>query len=366
MPWHVAKTDQCPASEPWGVIKDATGKVIPGGCHGSRSDALDQVAALYANEKEAPHVSRTAQFLHHQQVRITPLGQVRDMDEKTGRFAATVLHYDTEDDYGSEMAPRMFEESLRARLPRVVWGHDWTDPIGRYTAYEDSAQKLDLIGQLDLGMIENWSSDGEVLLSSQPAVPRAHQAYAQMASGTVDQLSVGFWPIDGDEVKRGERYVFRFTKGRLDEVSLVLVGAVPGTQILAMRSAPIIVRAPQPMISKDAASAIILDLHGGRIDLADALQAIKQTALNEAADPPAEPDSATVVAGAGDGAGEPGSETPPPGGSEPDPAPAAPADPPEPEPVEEPEPDPKPETDSYAIDWSDYSDIEAVLTGRGL
>ena len=50
MPWHVAKTDACPASEPWGVIKDADGSVV--GCHATKQDALDQMAALYAEDEE--------------------------------------------------------------------------------------------------------------------------------------------------------------------------------------------------------------------------------------------------------------------------------------------------------------------------
>ena len=49
MPWHVAKSDQCPVSKPWAVIKNADGKVV--GCHETQESADKQVAALYANEK---------------------------------------------------------------------------------------------------------------------------------------------------------------------------------------------------------------------------------------------------------------------------------------------------------------------------
>lgn len=48
MPWHIAKSDECPASEPWAVIKDATGEVE--GCHALEADAADQMQALYAQE----------------------------------------------------------------------------------------------------------------------------------------------------------------------------------------------------------------------------------------------------------------------------------------------------------------------------
>ncbi len=49
MPWLVRKTSQCPASSPWGVILQATGKVIKGGCHDTEAQATAHQRALYAN-----------------------------------------------------------------------------------------------------------------------------------------------------------------------------------------------------------------------------------------------------------------------------------------------------------------------------
>ncbi|HEY5985852.1 MAG TPA: HK97 family phage prohead protease [Streptosporangiaceae bacterium] len=50
MPWHVAKTDRCPASRPWGVIKNEDGSVS-GRCHATEDEAMDQMHALYAAEQ---------------------------------------------------------------------------------------------------------------------------------------------------------------------------------------------------------------------------------------------------------------------------------------------------------------------------
>ncbi len=58
MPWHVTETAKCPASRPWGVIKDADGSVE--GCHPTKADAEKQMAALYANEPGAKSMTRTA------------------------------------------------------------------------------------------------------------------------------------------------------------------------------------------------------------------------------------------------------------------------------------------------------------------
>lgn len=49
MPWHVARSDQCPASKPFAVIKDGTSEVE--GCHESEDAAQRQMAALYASER---------------------------------------------------------------------------------------------------------------------------------------------------------------------------------------------------------------------------------------------------------------------------------------------------------------------------
>jgi HK97 family phage prohead protease len=66
MPWHVAKTEQCPSSKPWGVILDATGEVVDGGCHVTKADALAHMAALYANEPGAKAMTADCLDCHGQ------------------------------------------------------------------------------------------------------------------------------------------------------------------------------------------------------------------------------------------------------------------------------------------------------------
>lgn len=51
MPYSVVENHEgCPSDSLWGVVKDADGELM--GCHPSESEALDQVAALYASEGE--------------------------------------------------------------------------------------------------------------------------------------------------------------------------------------------------------------------------------------------------------------------------------------------------------------------------
>lgn len=60
VPWSVSKTDSCPASEPWAVIKDSTGKVVS--CHDSEDSAQAHMRALYANEPDSRNAGQSQAF----------------------------------------------------------------------------------------------------------------------------------------------------------------------------------------------------------------------------------------------------------------------------------------------------------------
>ena len=51
MPWHIGKSQKCPDSKPFAVIKDGDGGVS--GCHTSKEGAKKQLAALYASEERS-------------------------------------------------------------------------------------------------------------------------------------------------------------------------------------------------------------------------------------------------------------------------------------------------------------------------
>lgn len=132
------------------------------------------------------------------------------------------------DDYGSLWDAHAFDESLSQRLPTLCWAHDWSDPLGPGVGYETSD---------DGPRVSFRFSDFD-------AVPQARRAHAQVTDGTIQDCSVGFWVPTGGrrdpteaEVKEypGVREVI--TRAMLDEVSLVLRGAVPGAKVLAVRTA---------------------------------------------------------------------------------------------------------------------------------
>jgi hypothetical protein len=51
MPWRIGKSDDCPPSKPYAVIKEDDGSVE--GCHETEAAAKKQLAALYASERKA-------------------------------------------------------------------------------------------------------------------------------------------------------------------------------------------------------------------------------------------------------------------------------------------------------------------------
>lgn len=144
-------------------------------------------------------------------------------------FEAVVMRYGIVDDYDTIFDPECFTASLEARMPRITWAHDWSDPLGRYVDYKDTPESLTLVGEFD----------------DFDAVPRARQAYAQLASGTIDNFSVGFQrrtvAVDADQRTH-------FVEATLDEAALVLVGAVPGTKLLSLRSVGGLLSIPEDLL----------------------------------------------------------------------------------------------------------------------
>ena len=197
--------------------------------------------------------------------RLAPLVQFRAADDGVeGRFQAIVLRYEVLDDYDTKFAQGVFTESMNERMPRIVWGHDWRQVLGRWIEYKERNNALVLTGQMD----------------SFDHVPMARQAFYQLESGTIDQFSVGFVPTEWFDAKleAEDKLVRTFTKGRLDEVSLVLTGAVPNTELLSLRTGGLKLHVRQPLIAKDDAADVLIRLHSGDIDLADALMEIKTLA----------------------------------------------------------------------------------------
>lgn len=173
-------------------------------------------------------------------------------DIKPG-FTARAVQYGVADTYNTSWYRGVFAESLAQRMPSVVWCHDWADPVGRVVDYRDTETGLDI----------------DVELDDFDAVPRARQAYAQLKSGSMSQFSFAFKRAEErPDPRLAATRTTEITKAGLDEFSIVLNGAVPGTHVTAIRSAP-------GMVDAKAAVELVTRFAAGGIELADALNEIR-------------------------------------------------------------------------------------------
>jgi HK97 family phage prohead protease len=171
-------------------------------------------------------------------------------------FTARVVNYGVRDSYGTSWAPGVFSRSLREKLPSVVWGHDWNDPIGRTVAYREVPASGADRGGLEI----------DVELDDFDAVPKARQAYAQLKSGTMKEFSFAF--IRGQSRPDPElRDTIQIVDADVDEFSVVLNGSVPGTAVQAIRS-----KQPGGEIAGSRAAEILTEFASGRLTLSDAFE----------------------------------------------------------------------------------------------
>lgn len=182
---------------------------------------------------------------------------VRAKGSPEGVFTARAVSYNTLDSLGSVWAPGCFTASLNQHLPVIAWGHDWTaGPIGRATSWRDTAQGPEITARLD----------------NHPDVPVARQAIAQIASGTLTDVSVGFSQTKRREPTKQELQRWPgadevIISATLDELSIVLVGAVPGAELISMRSTKV-------QLQRDLARGRISPAqYRARVELDEALDA---------------------------------------------------------------------------------------------
>lgn len=192
-------------------------------------------------------------------------GEVRAVQED-GTIEILAVSYLVTDDYGTQFQRGTFTESLEQRLPVIAWSHSWDEPIGKALDYREADEGLYLTARLDIGQ----------------GIARADQAHAQLRSGTLTDVSVGFMRVASED--KGD-YVM-ITKAELDEVSVVLRGAVPGARVLAVRSA----RSGE-VVDLTAVEEIARRVVAGEIDQATADEMARLLSAPPAADPdPADAD----------------------------------------------------------------------------
>lgn len=139
-----------------------------------------------------------------------------DTTEKGHYFTGYAAIYGQIDRDNDRLAAGVFKASLaRMGLPRLLWQHDPTDPIGRFTLVEDREKGLYVEAEL--------SSSG-----------RGHEAYELIKLKALEGLSVGFMTRQAShDPATGVRTIYQ---ADLAEISIVTFPANDAAKIETVKS----------------------------------------------------------------------------------------------------------------------------------
>lgn len=206
----------------WKGVTSAAGVLngAMGGVHATpeqKATARSVIASYYAAAKKkfgddtitVPWASSSSSGGHE-----TRSAAITERDGDGHGFWAKLVTYGPADSYNTRWKPGVFDESVASHMPVLAWGHDWSEPIGRMDNYQDRED----------------GPYGHFRLDDGDYVPRAKQALHQLNSGTLTDVSVGILRTGDEPNDDGTTTI---TRADLDEVSLVLRGAVPGATVMA-------------------------------------------------------------------------------------------------------------------------------------
>lgn len=134
----------------------------------------------------------------------------------TGQFSGYGSVFGILDSYKDVVDAGAFIRTLQYKqgFTKVMWQHDYTNPIAWATANEDR-YGLALEGQL---LIEGGVNRNGEVLTAKDEIPQARYAYTLMKAGVIDGLSIGYVPVQEYRDDNGIRHL---SEVKLYEVSLV-------------------------------------------------------------------------------------------------------------------------------------------------
>ena len=160
----------------------------------------------------------------------TRAGQV-NIDKAQGIVECFVAAIGNKDSVGDIIIPGAFTGSLKRRKPRVVWGHNWNEPIGKVLTIEEVKPKDSRLPKkmYDAG-VGGLYARVQFNLNSQ----RGKEAFANVAFfGEEQEWSIGYKTIDADYDATHQANVLKEVE--LYEVSPVLHGANQLTGTLSVK-----------------------------------------------------------------------------------------------------------------------------------
>lgn len=143
--------------------------------------------------------------------------ELKSLDEH-GRFAGYASVFDIVDSQNDMVMPGAFTFTLEQRAGQIklLWQHQWDEPIGIITKLFEDARGLYVEGLLLMD------------------VARAREAHALMKAGVVKGLSIGYTP--GRWVRDADTGVRKLQSVDLWEISLVTTPANAAAHVTVVKS----------------------------------------------------------------------------------------------------------------------------------
>ena len=147
-------------------------------------------------------------------------GQV-NIDKAQGIVECFVAAIGNKDSVGDIIVPGAFDASLKRRKPRVVWGHNWNEPIGKVLdIIEVPPRDPRLPEKMRLAGVGGLYARVQFNMNSQ----RGKEAFANVSFfGEEQEWSIGYKTLDADYDSQHQANVLKEVE--LYEVSPVLHGA---------------------------------------------------------------------------------------------------------------------------------------------
>lgn len=210
MPYHVAKSEQCPTASPYAVIKTSDGKMM--GCHPSKAAADRQVAALYANERGARVMTydRAVAHVSEYEFRGSPA------DGGMPRFYGYAAVFSTDSEplpFIESIDPGAFARSLKS------------DRNHSFVVDHDDNRVLSSRATKRLALAED--SKGLMVESDLPNTSYARDLVALHEDGEVRGMSFTFKPTKTGESWSSDMKRRRLTEVRLGHVTAITSGFIP-------------------------------------------------------------------------------------------------------------------------------------------
>ena len=207
MPWSVRRSESCPPSKPWAVIKDEDGSTVA--CHETRESAVTQVAALYAKVAEASGMMGEARSSGTHYRSFRPDLEVRSRGDGRTIFGIVVPYN----------APTRIDERLVEQFARGAFNHQLKEPSRVKLSREHVLLGGALIGAGSLFRDDAAGLYGELRASKTPI---GDETLELVKDGALNHLSIMFEERQNRRLSGG---VTERVTAALREVAVVMQGA---------------------------------------------------------------------------------------------------------------------------------------------